>query len=289
MHRSIASVSLSLVVLVALPRAASVPTHVAARKSPAQVCQTAVRAFAALKPPATAADVVDGIDRAIRLTPSTADLNNFPNALHSKYVAAAQERLYGSALWLDPTNVDVGSLTQAILTHDGPVAAKLLGDLQRIYAAMDRAQKKEKLPSACTSKAFGSAYFRQAAPVVMRELALTGDFGTDVSTACTRLVTKINTSEANTDVTDISSVEDLVKDADNAFRALQIDLRAITPPAANAQSYAPVQHVVDDAVKKLDKASNPSTSSAEFRRLGAQLSALGDQITTAAKAAGLNC
>lgn len=281
----------SLVVVAVVP--VGIGSHdaaaqVASKATPAQRCADAAKAFANLPPPATLDDVVGAIGQSIRFAPSNDVLNRLSSNPRSAYLAATS-RLYGSALWLDPTGDDTGSLTQAITTQDGPVANKLLSDLQGIYAALDRARRKEKLPAACSSAAFGSAYFAQAAPIVARELALTGDFATDANAACTRLGTKVSAAEGRVDITDISSVQDLVTDAYNSFLALQIDLRAITPPPAAAQPYAQVQQIVDKAVNDLHKAQSPSTSTRDFQRLSQELPSLADPITTAANAAGFSC
>jgi hypothetical protein len=264
------------------------PASLPSRRTPAQVCKAAVAGFARLPAPATLQDVDAGIASAIRISPSNADLNNFTSNLNSGYLAATGQ-LYGSDLWLNPTGVSAGSLTQAIDSGDGPVANKLLVDQQRIYAAIDRAQKKEKLPSACSSAAFGANYFTQVAAVIRAKLPLSGNFVTDANTACARIGTKIQQAQSQVDITDISSVEDFARSGDQAFKALQIDLQAIGPPPGNPPQYATFRGIVDQAVKQLDQAANPSTSIDKFRALGQQITSLSQPLTSAAAAIGINC
>jgi hypothetical protein len=190
-------------------------------RTPAQICKTAVKAFALLLPPASLRDIPAGIDKASVLSPGTPVVNTFPINPDGPYWAA-YDRLNGSGLLQDPTGIAADSIIQAVKAGDGPLANKLMAHLQGILAAIDRAQKKDKLPAACSSQAFGAAYFVQVAAVIKANLPLTGNFTTDMNAACTRFVSRVHTIPA-LDLTDPSSVQDFITNYDQTFHALQVD------------------------------------------------------------------
>jgi hypothetical protein len=257
------------------------------RRTPAQICQKAVKRFAQLPPPASLQDIPAGIDKTFGRTPSNEDVNAFPISATGAY-STAVTRLNSSGLMLNPLRVAANSITQAVQAGDGPLANKLMADLHAIFTAIDRAQKKDKLPAACASQAWGATYFAPVAALIEASMPLTGTFTTDMTAACTRLTTRAK-AIPNVDVTDPSSVRDFITNYDNAFRALQVDAETITPPPGNPPDYVTFRKIIDQAVTKLDKASDPHTTNSQLRTLGAQLTGLAQPITAAAAALGVNC
>jgi len=99
-------------------------------------------------------------------------------------------------------------------------------------------------------------------------------------------------SSAGVDLTDLSSVTDLVGNLTAAFRAFQVDLQAIPPPAGSAAPYGAFQGLVNQAVQKLTQAQRELTtnaSAAQLQSIGNQISILGDPLTAAAGGLGLTC
>jgi hypothetical protein len=257
------------------------------RGTPAQICKAAVKAFAQLPPPASLQGIPAGLDKASTLYPGTEAVNTFPINPEGPFWAA-YDRLSGSGLLGDPTGVAADSIIQAVKAGDGPLANKLMTELQGIVAAIGRAQKKDKLPAACSSQAFGASYFALVAAVIKANLPLTGTFTTDLNAACARFVARVQTIPA-VDVTDSSSVSDFITNFDQTFHALQVDAQTIAPPPENPPAYSTFRNVLDQAVKKLDKAAAPGTSPSQLRALGPQLTSLGQPITDAAAALGVRC
>jgi hypothetical protein len=257
------------------------------RGTPAQICKAAVKAFARLSPPASLQDIPAGLDKASTLYPGTEEVNTFPINPEGPFWAA-YDRLNGSGLLQDPTGIAADSIIQAVKAGDGPLANKLMAHLQDILAAIGRAQKKDKLPAACSSQAFGAAYFAPVAAVIKASLPLTANFTTDMNAACTRFVSRVQTIPA-LDLTDPSSVEDFITNFDQTFHALQVDAQTIAPPPGNPPAYNTLRRVLDQAVTKLDKAAAPETSVSQLRALGPQLTSLAQPISAAAAALGVTC
>ncbi len=283
-HIAVASIGVLSMSVVAAARPAAAPI----RKSPAQICKQSVAAFEQLPAPATVQDAEAGLARIIVLAPSIAAVNNFTSTATGPY-QTAMSHFYGSPFLLDPSGVSARSIPQALASGDGPLATKLLTELQAVYTGIDRAQKKEKVASACASQAFGSGYVAQVAALVQRALPLTGDFVTDTNAACSRFNTKSQMIQSQADLTTATGIEDVISGYDEAFHALQIDVQAIAPPPGNPPAYAAFRSVIDKAVQNLDNANKPSTSRSDLQRLGPQITALAQPITAAASALGLNC
>ncbi len=258
------------------------------RKSPSQICKKSVGAFQRLPAPATVQDAQAGLSRIIVLAPSIAATNDFTSNPTGAY-ATAMSHFYGSPFLLDPTGVSAGSIPQALSSGDGPLATRLLSELQTVYASIDRAQKKEKVASACSSQAFGSGYVAQVAALVPRALPLSGNFVTDTNAACSRFGTKSQMIVAQADLTSATGLQDFISNYDEAFRALQIDVQTIAPPPGNPPAYTSFRSVIDQAVQKLDVANKPSTTRSQLQQLGPQITGLAQPITAAATALGVNC
>lgn len=285
--RTRAALGLAVLAAVALAAGGNVAS-VPSKQKPAQLCQAALRALAQLPPPASVDDAAGHMTALIHWDAAEVEAVS----TKSDWLHATENQLIGSDLFLDPTNVSATSLAQALATHDGPLAAQLLNKAQTIYAAIDRAQKHDKLPAACSSPAFGAAYLAQVAALVRSGLALTGDFTTDANAACARVNKKRVSAAQDLDLTDQTSLEGYVGDVGQAFHAFQVDLQAIAPPPGPPVAYSNLRSIVDQAVQKIDQANATLTTGAgkrQLQTLGEQISALGPPLTAAASALGLTC
>jgi len=285
------AVSLAVVAVGTLVTAGRAGAAVPGTTKPAARCQAAVRVDTRLAPPTSLQTAATTIARRV-LDWDAAEVESVTPNRSSGWVSAVERGLINSGLLADPTNLDAGSIPQALLAGDGPLATQLLHQLRGVYASIDRHQKKEKLPAACSSQAFGAAYMAQVGALVQADLPLTGAFATDADAACSRLDQKISMSSSRVDLTDLSSVTDLVGNLTAAFRAFQVDLQAIPPPGGSAAPYAAFQGLVDQAVQKLTLAQrelNTNASAAQLQSIGNQISILGDPLTAAAGGLGLTC
>lgn len=260
------------------------PNGVPEGRTQAQLCQAAVRAFAKLTPPASLQAVPAAVTAGVRAQPMWSDLNLPASSRYSDLVAqGGLDPLLGSSGGYKSTDIATN-----IADGDGPVATNDVAELQRVFAAIDRARKKEHLPAACSSGAWGSGYFLPALATLVKGLTLTGDFTTDANAACARLDKRTATAAKNLNP---DNPESAVSDLDQAFRAFQVDLQAIPAPPGPPPQYTSFRSVIDGAVKTLDHANatvhTPDLS--VLHRLSQQISTLAAPVTSGAAALGLNC
>jgi hypothetical protein len=270
---------LSAVPLVALVAVGGLlPARVPVRQTRAQatrICAQARAAFAALPAPATLAAAQSGIT----------------SWLGGKYSDRLDSTTF-SPLPAEVSNLEssLGDVSHALSESDGPGATHAVGEARRDLGAIDAAAKKVQLPG-CSSRSFGRAYLTQVQSLVASTLALTGDFTTDANAACRRFDTKAVQIQKALNPRKIASVQAYLEALEVEYRALQIDLAAVTPPAGSANQFATFQASIRQAISELSSAGSAlrSGDQTQLGQLGRQLSALGGTVNQEAAGLGLTC
>lgn len=253
-----------------------------ARQTPAGICASATKAFAQLAPPTSLTDARAKLATAGRLSPAAAKVDPKGASDGTTDVYATQIVDFQTALRALATGIDDG---------DPPAVNAAIAQARTALAGIDAKRKQVKAPTACSAVAFGGTYFELLAPVITTSIMLTGDFTMDMNGACSRLAKVNSPALSQVDPTDISSVESLIETLDTSYKAFQVDLHAITPPANLTAQYSALTGSIDQAVQGLDKANNSfsSSSKSQLQQFGKQFTTLGNQVTAEVQALGLTC
>ena len=117
-------------------------------------------------------------------------------------------------------------------------------------------------------------------------LALTGNFSTDATAACSRF--ERTASQLNPfDLLDPNAKAAFLMSFGQDVKALGRDFAAITPPAGHEQQFAEFRAVIDQLVTTLNQAANATDS--QLSQIQTQLSSLSDQLGAAGTSLGINC
>jgi hypothetical protein len=270
---------LSAVPLVALVAAGGLlPARGPSTQTPRQataVCAQAKAAFTALPAPSTLAAAEAGIADwrrgtfSERIDPSS--FSPLPSAI---------ARL----------ETDLKALSAAMSDGDGPGATQALRAARADLARIDSAATQRKVPG-CSSLSFGRGYVGQLAALVRSALPLTGDFLTDANAACRRFDTKAVPLQNGLNPKSASSVQSYLRSLHTLYTALQIDLRALTPPAGSEQKFSAFLGSISTGIQELQAAGSALSAGdqTKLRQLGPQLTSLGTTVNREASGLGLTC
>jgi len=270
---------LSAVPLVALVAAGGLlPTLAPSKQTRGQataVCAQSQAAFAALPAPTT-------------LAVAEAGLASWLEGKYSSRIDAGSFSPLPAAI--AGLETDLGKASTAMSDGDGPGANTAIRRARADLARIDSAAKQRKLPG-CASSSFGRGYVSQLPGLVTSTLALTGDFLTDANAACKRFDTKAVTLQAGLNPNSSSSVQRYLGSLQTLYEALQVDLRAVTPPAGSSEKFAAFQASISKGIQELQSAGSAlrSGNQTALRQLGPQLTALGTTVNQQASALGLTC
>ena len=127
--------------------------------------------------------------------------------------------------------------------------------------------------------------------LVASTLALTGNFATDATAACRRFDTNAVQIQKALKPTKTASVQAYFAALEVEYRALQVDLAAMTPPAGSEQQFATFQASIGKAIGELSSARSAlrSGDQTQLAQLGRALNNLGGTVNQEAAALGLTC
>ncbi len=269
----------SAVPLVALVAAGGLlPAHVPSKQTRSQataVCAQSKAAFTALPAPSTLAAAEAGI----------------ASWLHGKFSDRIDPNSFSPLpVAIFSFETDLKDASTAMTDGDGPGASQAIRVARADLARIDSAAKQRKVPG-CASPSFGRAYVGQLGTLVTSTLALTGDFLTDANAACRRFDTKAVPLQNSLKPSSSSSVQSYLGSLKVLYAALQIDLRAVKPPAGSEQKFSAFQASISKGIQELQAAGSALSSGdqTQLRTLGPELTSLGTTVNREASALGLTC
>jgi len=279
MSRWVRAVTPSLVALIAV---AGLASPASADPTPKQACTKSTRDFAKLAAPTRVSDLRNGLLEIKLAAPLGGQLLPGTDIGRWNEFRLHLERRYDALDDLIEA-LGVGAEKHA---PDAEATQSALALAQQETTALDAARAAAKLPAACSSQAFGTAYLTAAAALINQDVpAPTSDFVTAATPPCNRLAQRANDAQH-------VHPTDVLPSADYAFASFDLDLSRLTPPPAVATQFATLKSLSSGTLQRLDSLLlryGDLLPKSVGKKVGREIKALAPQFVKATQAVGLTC